>query len=868
QDIEAGESIDFHASAYDEHGNLITDNDLEFVWKNTSDSGLFDKTTAGKYNVTATYNDTVSDKISVNINPGPVDSIETSPKGVLTIKAGTSIEFEAWANDSYGNVITDDESDFTWENATEGVFDETEAGTYDVWVKYGGMTEIGSYVKVRANSTDRVEIEPSEDLNVKAGESVEFKAWAYDEYGNLITDNVTNFVWENANEGVFYQESVGIYTVTAAYDSVVSEEVNVTVEHTEVSEVNISPSENKKIKAGRSINFDAEALDEYGNLITDDDSEFTWENASKNGVFSKITADSYIVSADYKGTLSSTVKVNVKPAEASTIEITPSSEQEIDAGETIDFNASAYDEYGNLITDDDTEFTWLNTDLNGIFNKTNTDDYTVTAEYNSVSSNAVLVTVEPAEVNVVSISPSETQKVKAGESIDFDAKAYDEYGNLITDNDSNFTWTNASDGGFHEESVGVYTVTAAYDLVVSEEVKVTVKTSAADTVEIYPTEKQNTTAGNTIDFNASAYDEYGNLITDNVTNFMWKNTSEGVFYEESLGVYTVTATYDSVVSEEVKVTVQSASVSTVEINPSEKHIINAGEIIDFSAKALDEYGNLITDDDSEFTWENTDNKGVFEKTTEGEYIIATSYKGNTSNSVSVIVKPGTVLNISIEPSKDQTIIVGEKIDFSAEAYDKYGNMITDHDTDFNWKNTEESGIFDNTEPGDYQVKASYESASSSTVTVTLKEKAKFELSELRIDPDTPVVGEKSRLKIDVNNKGDISGEYTVKFKIDGEVVGTDTVEVDPGKTKTASVEYEFDSSSQKTLTVEDNSIKVNAENDPSSTFWLIMGVLIALALGLSIIGMKKVKKFDKRDKSDLKVLRKKSQIFKKGNEEK
>ncbi len=84
------------------------------------------------------------------------------------------------------------------------------------------------------------------------------------------------------------------------------------------------------------------------------------------------------------------------------------------------------------------------------------------------------------------------------------------------------------------------------------------------------------------------------------------------------------------------------------------------------------------------------------------------------------IEPAEVYYVIIDPSEDQTIDSGETIDFSAEAYDKYGNLITDDNTDFTWENADSSGTFDETDAGDYDVRAEYESETSTSTTVTVE----------------------------------------------------------------------------------------------------------------------------------------------------
>ncbi len=87
------------------------------------------------------------------------------------------------------------------------------------------------------------------------------------------------------------------------------------------------------------------------------------------------------------------------------------------------------------------------------------------------------------------------------------------------------------------------------------------------------------------------------------------------------------------------------------------------------------------------------------------------------------VGPATVFEVVLEPSEDQNITSGQTVQFSAAAYDIYGNLITDAESDFTWANTAavNSGLFDETVGGTYNVTASYGGVTSNVVTVTVEE---------------------------------------------------------------------------------------------------------------------------------------------------
>lgn len=74
------------------------------------------------------------------------------------------------------------------------------------------------------------------------------------------------------------------------------------------------------------------------------------------------------------------------------------------------------------------------------------------------------------------------------------------------------------------------------------------------------------------------------------------------------------------------------------------------------------------------------------------------------------------------------------------------------------------------------------------ITVTLQEgESSFELSDLQVDPEEMYVGTEMLVEVDVENVGTETGDHTAEFYKDSELIGTDTVNVDPGQSKTAQI---------------------------------------------------------------------------------
>ncbi|ELY39005.1 carboxypeptidase regulatory-like domain-containing protein [Natronorubrum tibetense] len=100
-----------------------------------------------------------------------------------------------------------------------------------------------------------------------------------------------------------------------------------------------------------------------------------------------------IVFTEQQTTTDATGSVTVEPGDVASVELDPAAEQTIDAGEMVDFEVTAFDEFGNVVEDDDDAFNWTNAD-NGTFEETAAGEYEVAAELNEIESSPTTVSVE------------------------------------------------------------------------------------------------------------------------------------------------------------------------------------------------------------------------------------------------------------------------------------------------------------------------------------------------------------------------------------------------------------------------------------------------------------------------------------------
>ena len=376
-------------------------------------------------------------------------------------------------------------------------------------------------------------------------------------------------------------------------------------------------------------------------------------------------------------------------------------------------------------------------------NITMDDDYEITAVF------------EEAEETFIEITPYESTIV-AGNTEDYTSIVYDQYDYEMHDVTEETTWTiddnaggswSQTDGIYISENNGVWNVECEYNGM-TDTASLTVEIGEVDHVEISPSSDFTLDAGQTEKFTAVAYDSEENLITRDVTDFTWNNIYEvdeeenlAIFYKEKDGDHGVTAKYEDITSATTTVKVEPVSFDYITIYPEMDQWTEAGQSIELTAGAYDEFHNLITKDVTDFSWQNiheldeNNNFAVFYKEDVGKYEVTAEFKGVSSSVRNVKVEPTDVDNVVISPSDDLNLEVGVEQEFTAEAYDKFGNLITDNATDFTWDNitqeniTDDSAVFYEVDVGDYQVTAIYYGDYQDSVTVRVEEEPTSFLSD-------------------------------------------------------------------------------------------------------------------------------------------
>ena len=416
----------------------------------------------------------------------------------------------------------------------------------------------------------------------------------------------------------------------------------------------------------------------------------------------------------------------------------------MDQGETKQFSATSYDQYGNPINSG-VSYTWNvvnptagSISATGLFTSGSTAgqyddavkltarlgasvkyayaDVTVSANGGGGTTNTILTTV--------AMTPS-TIIVDKNETKQFNAKSYDQFGDLITSGVS-YTWSMANATAGSVNSSGLFTSGSSAGQF-NNSVKLTASLGASTkfaygdvTVSNSGGGSQNTILttlvmtpslaimdkGDTKQFNAKSYDQFGDLITSGVS-YTWSVVNSTAGSVNQAGLFTAGQTANQYV-DVLKVTANygastkfaygTITVSQGAESPVLHEVVllpavttvQEGDNQQFTATSYDQFGNVISSGVT-YVWSvsnasagTINQNGLFTANTAGFYVNVVRVDA-TWNSVTKFDRSTVVVTPDQQPSElvsvevlPQTVILdqGETQQYTAIAYDQFNQPIT------------------------------------------------------------------------------------------------------------------------------------------------------------------------------------------------
>jgi len=802
QTVAAGEELAFSAEAFDEFGNVNESSDSAFNWDASDGSitgdGLFNTTVADEsgtdYDVTAAIDGVSSAPTTVTVEPAAVAGVTISPASNKTITAGETVGFSATATDKFENVNESSDSAFSWDAsggsiAGDGLFEEASAAEsgsdYDVTATLAGVTSGTTTVTVEPGDVVAVGIDPGTtqtlDADAVDAGNLDFDVTAVDEFDNVVEDGDTAFDFGGPvdTSGVFQETTAGTYTVNATEpgSGVSSTDVSVEVTAGDAASVSVD-TQPQDTTAGQIISGPpaAKVTDQHGNPVSGVDvtvsesggytfdSGTTTQQTGGNGVatFSDLvieTAGDYTLTFDAAGDSATTASFVVTAASANSVSV-DTQPQDTTAGQSIGGSPAAKvtDEFGNPVSGVD-----------------------------------------------VSVTASGPGSIASGTTtVSTDASGVASFGNIVIETAGDYTLT--------FDATGVSTTV--------DSAQFTVSAASANSVSV-DTQPQDTTAGNTIGGSPAAkvIDEFGNPVSgvdvsvsasggsldSGTTPVSTDSNGVAAFGDlviETAGDYTLTfdasGVGTTVDSAQFTVTAASANSVSVETQPQDT---TAGQSIGgpAAAKVIDEFGNPVSGVDvtvsesggytfdSGTTTQQTDGSGVatfgdLVIETKGSYSLEFSAAGDSATTSSFSITAASVSTVTISPSSTTVEpSTSNVVDFSAQAVDQYGNVITDSDSDFTWTATggsvDGSGSYDSpSSSGTETVTATYNSGPSADATVTVQAPANFAVT-ITNAPDV-VEGDDLSVEVFIENTGDVQDTQTIT--LDAGSLGTNSTQLTLG----------------------------------------------------------------------------------------
>ncbi|MBT8508659.1 hypothetical protein AZH53_09605 [Methanomicrobiaceae archaeon CYW5] len=784
--VEIGSTQSFTATGYDQYGDLLPD--VVFAWSSSNETvgtvgadGLFSAAVPGTTVVTASSGSiSATAAVTVPLPPPELTTIEVTPS-TATVEIGSTQQFSATAYDQYGDVM--DDITIGWSSSDEGVGTITSAGLFSA-ASAGEATITASSGSISGTAVVTVPLPPPElatievapsTATVEIGSTQQFSATAYDQYGDVMA--CITIAWSSSDEtvgtitegGLFSAASAGEATVTATSGSVSGTAVvTVPLPPPELATIEVLPAD-ATVEIGATQSYSATGYDQYGEPMPDITVSWACSDTAvgtinKKGLFSADAAGTATITATAGSITGQTgVTVPLPPSELTTIEVTPAS-AEVAIGETQQFTATGYDQYSAVMTG--VTFTWSSSDESvgsitsgGLFSASAAGSTTVTATSGLISDGASVTVPLPAPVlTSIAVSPS-SATVGIGETQQFTATGYDQYGDVMAG--ATFTWSSSdesvgtvtSDGLFSASEAGSTTITASSGFI-SDIASVTVPLAAPVLTSIAVSPSTATVEiGETQQFTATGYDQYGDVMTG--VTFIWSSSDEGVGSITSAGLFSASAAGSTTITASsgfisdiasVTVPLPAPVLTSIAVSPSTA-TVEIGETQQFTATGYDQYGDVMAG--ATFVWSSSDegvgsitSAGLFSASAAGSTTITAS-SGFISDSGSVIVPlPAPVLtSIAVSPST-ATVEIGETQQFTATGYDQYGDPMAG--IVFIWSSSDESvgsitsgGLFSASAAGSTTITASSGLISDiASVTVPLPAPV---LTSIAVSPSTATV---------------------------------------------------------------------------------------------------------------------------------
>ncbi|MEL6115751.1 Ig-like domain-containing protein [Photobacterium sp. SP02] len=581
---EAGSSLNFTVNAIHADGDKkevtqdaqCTSSDESVA--TISGKGMIQAIAAGETTISCSYAGVSGGSIVITVTGGhTVSQLQITP-GQVSAAAGTQVQFTALAyyhdgsrEDVTSQTIWNTTDASTVELDANGMASAKASGTATVTGQFEGISSNQAAMTVTAATLDSLHLSPATASLV---EGTEQQFTATGQFSDGSTQDLTSQVtWNSDNtaiatisaSGLAEAVTDGTAVITADFNGTPSAPVTLTVTAATVDTVQVTPA-NLSLAKGTSHAYTAIA--HFDNSTSQDVSaQATWSSSdtavatvSATGMVSALATGSAAISASFGGAISNNANLTVTAATVLSVTIAPETAS-IANGTTQQFTATAKFSDGSTLDVTD-QVNWKSGDTSvatlsatGLAHGLGEGNTVVTAHYQGVDSADIPLSVTPATVSAITVSPG-AASIANGTTQQFTATASFTSGpdqdvtHLVSWVSSDTSVASINPSGLAQSlAMGTTEITASYQMQTSPGVTLDVTAATVTSLAITPL---NATIANGLTQQFEATATFTDTSTQDVTDLVsWHSsdtsiatiTAGGLAQGVSVGSATITASY-------------------------------------------------------------------------------------------------------------------------------------------------------------------------------------------------------------------------------------------------------------------------------------------------------------------------------------
>lgn len=322
-DLAPGKQATLSALAYDASGKALGGRAVVWSSSNTSvatvdASGVVSALAAGSATITAT-SEGLSGSSAVSVANPAVASVVIAPRSA-TVQRGGTLQLSVTITDESGAAVTDRPPTWTSSNtavaivSASGLVTAVSPGVASLAAALDGKADTAS-ITVVAVPVGSVTVLPA-TVSLTTGQGATLTATVKDANGTVVTDRPVAWTTSNAavatvtQAGVVKAIAVGAATISATSEGS-SGSATVTVMPAVLDHIVISPASIDNLRAGRSVELSATAIDTNGNAMPG--AVFTWHS---NSSWVATVSSSGVVTGQHSGTTTITATFSGKTGSA------------------------------------------------------------------------------------------------------------------------------------------------------------------------------------------------------------------------------------------------------------------------------------------------------------------------------------------------------------------------------------------------------------------------------------------------------------------------------------------------------------------------------------------------------------------------